>query len=125
MKKIVFYILSLLIMVEFMLIVFTGYHCMIGSFTLSDYQDEITTFSYNKNIGIISDAKTAKSKALILWKERFVEVSPKVIKKIEVLYDEQVQCWLIRGTLPPRMIGGVPAALILHDGTVLAVWHTM
>lgn len=131
MKKIIYYILCATFMVQASLFAYSrvdqyGWdHRPVENFHLCAYQMEIAAFPYQRNVGKIEDAKSAKSQARILWKERFSAIDPDTLRRIEVLYDEQAQCWLVRGTLPESAVGGVPNALISRDGSVLAVWHTM
>ena len=102
----------------------------VGDFQLSDYQWAIDSFPYDRNVGSVETSAVAIEKAKELWMERFGEINGKPNnpingRKIEVSYNAESECWHVNGTLPPRVFGGVPHALIQKDGKVLAVWHDM
>ncbi len=99
----------------------------VGEFRLSDYKWEMETYPSDKNVGPTNDAETAIQKAKELYIEKFSVINgqtydPLEYVKISIAFDENNQCWLITGTLPPDMFGAVPMALIQKDGKVLAVW---
>ena len=45
-------------------------------------------------------------------------------KPYYVYYDESTKVWLVKGSLPKGMMGGVPHVIFSEQGEVLAVWHT-
>ena len=93
-------------------------------FNLRDYQWEIENFPSEENVGKVDNLNTAIEKAKYLWSKALnskVDLS-KSTKKTKVYYDTLNECWLVTGTLPKRIDGSVPCALIEKDGRVLAVW---
>ncbi len=95
----------------------------IGIFRLSDYSDPIERFPSEKILGPINSSQVAKKEAEVVWMEIYGE-SIKTKKPYEVLFDEANQVWLVQGTLPKNIDGGVPYMLIQKlDGKVLAIWH--
>ena len=132
MKKLMPFIISALLIATMGVIMFLNMskeHVVLqGNFNLSDYQEEIEHFSSDKHVGNIDSAQMAAEKAKELWIEQFSRDGQKYKLKgkvIIVAFDEENECWLIKGTLPqkPNLVGGVPCALIQRDGTVMAVWH--
>lgn len=131
MKKtliIIFTVLGLIFMggALFMLINLNKYPTVL-EFNLVDYEWEATTFSSEKNVGEVNDAKTAIKKAEGLWIEKFSDINgepynPINGRKIEVSFDSKNECWHINGTLASNMLGSVPHALIKKNGNVIAVW---
>ncbi|MCL2631604.1 MAG: hypothetical protein FWD45_00710 [Coriobacteriia bacterium] len=102
----------------------------VGCFDLADYQLEMSACSYDKQFGHIDNAESAIKYAKALWIEWPGQFYPQTTTRIEVEYDEDNDCWHIKGTLPNTIdikdseaAIEVPHALILGDGTVLAVWQ--
>ena len=92
------------------------------TFDLTEYQYFLSHFPSNRTVAEIHNADQAAAQAEHLWIDIYGEdVLEK--KPYQVFYDKNNDVWLIRGTLPEMMFGGVPWALIQSDGTVLAVWH--
>lgn len=92
-------------------------------FQLSEYQDEIKKFSSNKVVGKISNVEEAIENVEKIWVEIYGDVV-KDQQPYQYFYDVQQEVWLITGTLPPDMLGGVVNALIKKNtGEVLAIWH--
>lgn len=96
----------------------------IGKFSLNEYQYFIENFPSDKVLGNISNASKAKEEAEKVWIEIYGEDVKKDIKPYVVMYDETSKTWLVTGTLPKNMLGGVPNIIIQgNNGKVLAVWH--
>lgn len=98
----------------------------IESFNLNDepyYLQAIQDFPSDKLLGEITTAKNAKEKASSEWIKLFGE-KVKNEKPYKVLYDEQNEIWLVKGSLPKGWKGGVSYILIQKsDGKILAIWH--
>ena len=96
---------------------------VIYDFNIKDYQDEIVVFPSDENIGEINDINTLMKKIEKIW----IKVYGDEIKKekpYKVFYDEKNDVWLIHGTLPDYVDGGVAYAIVDNKtGKVLAVWH--
>lgn len=95
----------------------------IKTFEVSEYQYYIDNFSSEENLGFISDTKDLLKKVEVIWVKKYGERIKKE-KPYQVFYDEQNGIWLVQGTLPSHMMGGV-ANILVENGTgkVLAVWH--
>ena len=95
----------------------------VKSFDVSQYQYYIDTYPSDKSVGSILDAKDVIVKAENFWIEKYGN-GVKKKKPYQVFYDEKNGVWLVKGSLPPNMDGGVPHILIENStGDVLAVWH--
>lgn len=95
----------------------------VKKFKLEDYNTFIGKFPSGKVLGATESAQAAKEKAEVVWVEIYGE-SVKDEKPYEVLFDEGNQVWLVQGSLPKDMDGGVACILIKKsDGKVLGVWH--
>ena len=99
----------------------------IGKFNIEKYQWEIENFPLDKNIGEVNDADTAIEKAKKLWIENYGTVNdqpydPIQGREIEVFFDNDNDCWLVKTVLPSNVKGSVPHAIIQKNGTVMAVW---
>ncbi len=93
-------------------------------FSVLEYQTFIKEFPSDKIIGEIPDAKTVKTRAEKIWNEIYGE-DVKNSRPYKVYFDPRNEIWLVTGTLPKYMVGGVPYILIQKDdGKVLAIWHT-
>lgn len=95
----------------------------IESFSLAEYNDCIEEFSvdisYNMHIETRDDAvKIAEQ----LFAKEFGE-SAYSRRPYIVSYDGENKVWLVQGTLPKGMFGGVPYLLIKENGEVIAIWH--
>ena len=106
---------------------------MVGEFSLDDYQDTIEIFSTDKNIGPVEDLDDVTEKAQILWNEKFPfggSDGPNPGDGIEVFFDSENACWLVRGTapegpFPPGVAGwtgAVPNIIIRENGDIVAIW---
>lgn len=124
-KKTIFSICVIVLLIGgliFMLIINKA--SKIDNFSISDYGSYIEQFSSEKKVGETNDAKTAKKKAEEVWIKLYGE-EIKSRKPYRTLYDKTNEVWLVQGSLPENMIGGVPYILIQKaDGRILAVWHT-
>lgn len=92
----------------------------VKSFSLTQYQWEIQTFSTEQNVGEVTDQSIAIKDAKSLWLEKYSVDIPK--RKIEVAYDSNEECWHVYSTQQSNMVGGVLHAIIHKNGDVLAVW---
>ena len=92
-------------------------------FDVDDYQEFIDTFPSNECLGKLSGKTDAVKKAEII----LVKIYGKQVKKerpYQIFYDEEAGVWLVQGSLPSNMKGGVANIIIENDtGKVLAVWH--
>lgn len=96
----------------------------VNEFSLSEYNNYIKNFPSDKFLGPIGNQKIAKEKAEFIWVEIYGEQIKKEKKPYIVLFDSNSGVWLVTGSLPKNMDGGVPYILIQQsDGKVLAVWH--
>jgi hypothetical protein len=98
---------------------------VINHFSLDDYDYYINLNRYSSDriLGPVDDAEIAKEKAEDVWIELFGDsVTGK--RPYQVMFDETNEVWLVQGTLPKKMLGGIPYIIIQKtDGKVLAVWH--
>ena len=92
-------------------------------FDVDDYQEFIDTFPSNECLGKISGKTDAIKKAETI----LIKIYGKQVKKerpYHIFYDEEAGVWLVQGSLPSNMKGGVASIIIENDtGKVLAVWH--
>lgn len=96
----------------------------VNEFSLSEYSNYIENFSSDKILGEIDNEKIAKEKAESVWIELYGDQIKREKKPYIVSFDPNNQVWLVTGSLPKNMLGGVPYILIQKpDGKVLAVWH--
>ena len=119
----------------------------VGSFDLEQYDWAIENDPYDKNVGPVETRKVAEEMFLEVWAERYGHIYPINDNPINVSYDTENECWLLKGSLddPEDVVtytynsedgtyevyestgdvyitGSVVYALIKTDGTVLAVW---
>lgn len=96
----------------------------VGEFALEDYAYFLEEFSFDKNVGAITDAREAREKGLAVLAEIYGE-DVRDQKPFKVSFDEAADAWLIAGSLPPvpMMVGGTAHIIIASGGDVLAVWH--
>lgn len=99
----------------------------VREFDVEKYQREIENFSSQKNVGQVDDVNTAIEKAKELWIETYSTVNgqpynPIKGRKIEVFFDNNNACWLIKTSLLPNTKESVPHAIIRKNGMVIAVW---
>ncbi|MBE6713624.1 MAG: hypothetical protein E7580_08995 [Ruminococcaceae bacterium] len=77
-----------------------------------------------ESLGVIDSPQTAKEKGMAVLKKLYGEETLKDEEPFGVSFDEENQAYLIQGTLPDNMVGGVAHILIQKtDGKVIAVWH--
>ena len=105
----------------------------VGTFNLDDYSNMIDWYVENKyfpkenvpeSLGFIDSPQVAKEKGVAVLKEIYGEESLKDEEPFTVAFDEKNQAWLIQGTLPDNMEGGVAHIIIQKsDGKVVAIWH--
>ena len=92
-------------------------------FDVDDYQEFIDIFPSNECLGKLSGKTDAVKKAEII----LVKIYGKQVKKerpYQIFYDEEAGVWLVQGSLPSNMHGGVAKIIIENNtGKVLAVWH--
>lgn len=126
-KRLLFFVCIFLILA---LIVFGVYmfffqkNNTIETFKLEDYDYYIEKFPSEEILGPTNSIKDAKSKAESVWIEKYGEGTKKK-KPYSVFFDEETKVWLVQGSLPKNLVGGIPYILIRQsDGKVLAVWHT-
>lgn len=109
------------------MIIHSNKHPSIREFDIAKYQWEIENFSSQKNVGQVNDVDTVIQKAKELWIEKYSTVNdqsydPIKGRKIEVFFDNNSDCWLIKTALLPDTKESVPHAIIRKDGMVIAVW---
>lgn len=97
---------------------------VIGTFDLNDYSDTIEKFKSDKYVNKSTDAESVKAEAEKIWIEIYgddiIDQRP-----YKVSFDDENKTWLVEGTIPKNVDGGVAYILIEKDtGKVLAVWHT-
>ena len=93
------------------------------AFDVSEYQYYIDDCPSEDNLGPISDSKDLLKKVEAIWIKKYGNRIKKQ-KPYQVFYDEANGIWLVQGTLPSYMMGGVANILVDNDtGKVLAVWH--
>ncbi len=127
MRKRNMYILSVFLLILFiggiLLIVIQNKAPEVKAFEVSGNQKHIDNFSSEETVGSISGAKDALAKAELIWIKTFGEQVKKE-KPYQVSYDVEKEVWLIQGSMPPGVKGGVANILIENrTGKVLAVWH--
>jgi len=129
-KKIIFLTIMFSIGLLIFLIIYNyNKPIKVGEFSISDYKEMMEEFGTNEYLesidllGEIKDEDVALKKAESVWVEWYgKEVEEK--KPYIVSYDESASIWLVEGSLPRNMAGGVPYILIRKsDGKVLAIWH--
>jgi len=89
---------------------------------LQEYSRMIKQFSVDADVGIVENKEDAIKAAEEMWLNKFGD-SILEKKPYAAVYDKQNEIWLVHGTLPMYMVGGVPMILIERNGKVLAVWH--
>lgn len=108
----------------------------VAEFSIEDYQREMELFATDKNIGPVEDLDDVTEKAQLLWNKRFSYVTiagfeePNPGDGIEVFFDGENACWLVRGTapegpFPPGVAGwagALPNVIIRENGDVVAIW---
>ena len=96
----------------------------VSEFSSSEYNYYIINFPSDKILGTVDNQEMAKEKAEAVWIEMYGEEIKKEKKPYIVYFDLNSGVWLVTGSLPKNMDGGVPYILIQKlDGKVLAVWH--
>lgn len=93
-----------------------------GTFELSEYLLPENEVLLDVKVLEITNAETAAREANRVWADMY---GRKYQGRIVVYHDEENACWLVSASLPTLSISDFPyfpAALILDDGTVLAVW---
>ncbi|MUT67483.1 NTF2 fold immunity protein [Paenibacillus sp. NEAU-GSW1] len=89
---------------------------------MQDYKDQIQQSSMTN--GAIPNAETAKKVAEVILNEIYGADQISERKPLVAKFDDQSKVWLVQGTLPENILGGVPNILLQQaDGKVLAVWH--
>jgi len=124
-------IISLSSLLALVAIAFLAVSLYVGKFQLSEYQDCVERFPYDKNVGGVEDSATAKKVAKELWVECYSTVNGKPNNPVEGLvltacYDAENECWHVSGffiEVPGLVEKGEPHALIKKDGEALVVWH--
>ena len=92
----------------------------VNAFNLADYNAPISHFPSDEVLGKVTSAKDAVKKA----KEMFEKVFYNDYGRCLVFYDSSTQTYLVTGTLPRGVDGGVPYMIIEEkSGKVLAIWH--
>ena len=101
-----------------------AYWIITGAFDFDEreYSGWINLYPDGHSVGEITDAKDAVNKAITLWNEEFGGFSSMNSQPYYADYDENFGCWRILASLPENTFGAPPVALLLDDGTVLAVW---
>lgn len=109
----------------------------IREFSISEYKEELNIFSSDKNIGTIEGADDVIVKAQELWHKEYGMMNngeyrdPNPGESIEVFFDAEGMCWLVRGTPPPESstppgiedwTGAIPCVIVRINGDVLAIW---
>ena len=109
----------------------------VAAFSINDYQKEIELFACDRKIDPIASLDDVVEKAQILWNKEFTVITLAGLHKpnpgdgVEVFFDEDEDCWLVRGTipndpLPPDVagwLGVLPNVIICENGDVLALWQ--
>lgn len=90
------------------------------TFSITEYQWEIQTFSTEQNVGEVNEKNIAIKNSKLLWLEKYDVDIPE--KNIKVACDTKEECWHVYGTLTPNALGGVLHAIIRKNGDLLAVW---
>lgn len=138
-KKIITPILILLLVISILLNVFIvtillrlqptkPQEYIIEDFKIADYAWGIKNFPTWGKLEAIEGVEDAAQKGIDLWvkhltiHEERVQYDPINGEPIIVAYDEEADCWLIKGTLPPNVSGAVPTAIIRSNGEIVAVW---
>ena len=109
-----------LLLKAFYVIFFINFCILIGTISSKGIQ---TTKSYIPEKGYVPDEITAIKIAEAVWLPIYGE---KIYEKkpfVAGLSDNGI--WIIKGTLPPSKLGGVPYAEIKKlDGKIMKVYHT-
>ena len=95
----------------------------VGEFDFSDYEEYVKQFPSDERIKSDLELKELKAEAISILEKVYGKDVNSETKKYKVYYDEENKVWLVTGTLPKDMDGGVPYILIRKSGEVLAVWH--
>lgn len=94
-----------------------------SEFSLDEYQSCVEKFSSQIVVGAVETEKEAIKIAEKIWTNTYGE-SVRFKKPYKVFYDADSDVWLVQGSLPFYMSGGIPHILIEKSkGKVLAVWH--
>ncbi|WP_165861103.1 NTF2 fold immunity protein [Paenibacillus paeoniae] len=72
----------------------------------------------------IPDAKVAIKIAEVIFNSVYDESNLAAKKPFQVKFDDDQKVWLVHGTLPEEIDGGVPYIMLQQeDGKILSVWH--
>lgn len=92
-------------------------------FNVDEYQEYIEKYPSDETVGNVDDEKDLVKKAEAILIEKYGNQIKKQ-KPYKVFYDETNDVWMVTGTLPSNMKGGVANIIIDNStGKVLAVWH--
>lgn len=123
MKKNIWISVFTIIMVVIALFLIKWNQSKVSTFSLKDYQQRIEQFPSEEKVGPIETAKEAKRSAEKIWLKTWGN-DIKSKKPYKVYYDGENCAWLVCGTMPIGMPGGVPYIIIQKDtGVILALWH--
>ncbi|MFZ5986765.1 MAG: NTF2 fold immunity protein [Bacillota bacterium] len=79
---------------------------------------------YDKRFGEISDERTAVDVSTIVFNEIYEDCVEKEAPFM-VKYNKNAKAWIVHGTLPPNMLGGVASIAIKKEtGEILMLMHT-
>lgn len=96
-------------------------------FRLEDYKSFTNSFRSEINVGKIENSNDALSKADKLFVETFGEETMEDERPYQAFYDEESDCWLVKGTFYQNSAGtrkgGVAKVIFDTEGNVLALWH--
>lgn len=96
-----------------------------AAFNLDDYKVEMNSSHFSsRNEGFVPNKEAAAQIAEVVLNQiygaaRIVEEKPLIVQ-----FDPDQKVWLVQGTLPDGMDGGVGYVLLQQkDGKILSVWH--
>jgi hypothetical protein len=126
MKRNVCFILIFILLGSVIVIITMQNHSkvQIGNFSIDDYESYIQQFPSSLTLGEISNEQDAIKYSVQVWNQVYGDAI-KDYKPYKVSFDQKSDIWLVEGSLPNNMVGGVPYILIQKSsGKVLAIWHT-
>ena len=92
----------------------------VGTFSLIEYEWEISNYQSNINVGKLSNKVLAIEKTKSLWNKKYNIDTDKL--QIKISFDSEENCWHIYNITPSNTLGGVYHAIIRMNGDVIAIW---
>lgn len=85
--------------------------------------ENLSLVKYDKSFGDIKDESSAASIAAKVFSEVYKDCPEKEIP-FQVKYNQNAEAWIVHGTLPESMVGGVGEIAIKKNGKVIMLRHS-